>query len=398
MEHELMMPYEKIRIADFTTMLAGAGMCRELADLGADVIKIEPPEGDPWRTIDGPFMGVNRNKRSIVIDLLKDEAKEIAYKLISTCEVVAENSRPGIMHKLRLDYDSVKKIKPDIIYFSSTGFGTKGPDAQKPGYDPLFQALSGQMIVQGGKGHPPVFHKIALNDEMVPMMGSFGVSLALFHKLKTGHGQSISTSLLGSAVTLLSGQFINYKGIKHKYLGKPGIKGTSATSRMYQASDGKWIYIHCTNEKHWKTLCSVLGLHALPGNLRFATAGERKRHEKELSEIFQEKFLFARASEWASHLTGEGVPVAVAQDVDDLLRKDMHCKETGVFEFQQHPKVGRVQLQGVVPQFSGTPGKVRRPSPLLGQHTEEILKELGYSSIEIADFRARKLVVQAGNP
>jgi len=156
-----MMPLENIRIADFTTMLAGAGVCRELADLGADVIKIEPIDGDSWRMLAGGFMGVNRGKRGIVIDLRKEEARSIAYKLIATCDMVVENSRPGIMKKLGMDYETVKKIKPDILYVSMPAFGSKGPDAERPGYDPLFQAMSGQMSGQGGPGKTPVFHKIS---------------------------------------------------------------------------------------------------------------------------------------------------------------------------------------------------------------------------------------------
>ena len=175
-----MMPFENIRVADFTTMLAGAGICRELADLGADVIKIEPADGDPWLMLAGGFMGVNRGKRGIVIDLRKPEACPIAHKLISTCQMLVENSRPGIMKKLGMDYDTIKKIKPDIIYVSSPAFGSKGPDAERPGYDPLFQALSGHMEGQGGLGQTPVFHKIQLSDEMGPLLGAFGASLARY--------------------------------------------------------------------------------------------------------------------------------------------------------------------------------------------------------------------------
>ena len=218
-----MMALENIRVADFTTMLAGAGICRELADLGADVIKIEPADGDPWRMLAGGFMGVNRCKRNIVIDLRNVAAREIAYKLISTCQVVVENSRPGIMKKLGMDYESIKKIKPDIIYLSAPAYGSRGPDAEKPGYDPLFQAMSGHMAGQGGVGQTPVFHKIQLSDEMGPMLGAYGTALALYHKLKTGEGQMVESSLLRSAITLQSGNFIKYKGMKRKTLGKPDI-------------------------------------------------------------------------------------------------------------------------------------------------------------------------------
>lgn len=389
-----MMPYENVRIADFTTMLAGAGVCREFADLGADVIKIEPVDGDPWRMLAGGFMGVNRGKRGIVIDLRKEEARPIVYKLISTCQILAENSRPGTMKKLGLDYETVKTIRPDIVYVSEPAFGSKGPDSVRPGYDPLFQAMSGQMAGQGGPGKMPVFHKISLNDEMGPLLGAYGASLALYHKLKTGQGQMVETSLLCSAITLLSGQFIKYKKMKRRYLGRPDIKGLSATNRLYQGIDGEWFYVYCANEEHWKSLCGIVGMQKLITDPRFATPAARKRHDKELAQIFTEIFLTTYASTWAFMCILKGVPAGTAQHIDNLLKTDPHCQQTGVFEIQQHPQHGRVQLQGVVPEFSDTPGRVLRPAPVLGQHTVEVLKELGYSDEQIADFIARKLVIQ----
>jgi crotonobetainyl-CoA:carnitine CoA-transferase CaiB-like acyl-CoA transferase len=390
-----MMPLEKIKIADFTTMLAGAGVCREMADLGADVIKIEPADGDPWRMMSGGFMGVNRGKRAVVIDLRKEEAKPIAYKLISACDMVVENSRPGIMRKLGMDYESIRKFKPDILYISLPAFGSKGPDAERPGYDPLFQAMSGQMAGQGGPGKTPVFHKIQLNDEMGPMLGAFGASLALYHKLKTGQGQMVETSLLRSAVTLQSGNFIQYKGMKRKYLGKPEIKGLSALNRMYQGIDGGWLYVYCPGDEQWQALCRVLGLTALTNDPRFATAAARKKHDKELTAILEETFFTTPANVWSLLLALQGVPAAQGQSIVDLLQNDPHCKATGVYEFQDHPQWGKVQIQGINAEFSDTPGKVQRPAPLLGEHTAEVLLEIGYTADQVADFIARKLVVQA---
>ena len=390
-----MMALEKIRVADFTTMLAGAGVCRELADLGADVIKIEPADGDSFRMLAGAFMGVNRGKRGIVIDLRKEEARPIAYKLIATCDMLVENSRPGIMKKLGLDYESVKKIKPDIIYVSMPAFGSRGPDFQKPGYDPLFQAMSGQMLGQGGPGQTPVFHKIQLNDEMGPMLGAFGASLALFHRLRTGQGQLVETSLLRSAVTVLSGNFIRYKGMKRRYLGRPDIKGLSALNRLYQGADGYWLYIYCPKEEHWQALCRVLGLAALTTDPRFATPGARKKHDKELTAILSGTFMLTYTNIWALLLALQGVPAVQSQDIPGLLSSDPHCKATGVYELQQHPQWGKVQLQGVNAEFSETPGKVLRPGPMLGEHTTEVLLEIGYSKEQVADFIAGNLVVQA---
>jgi crotonobetainyl-CoA:carnitine CoA-transferase CaiB-like acyl-CoA transferase len=394
-----MMPLEKIRIADFTTMLAGAGVCRGLADMGADVIKIEPADGDPWRMLAGGFMGVNRGKRGIVIDLTKQEARPIAHKLISTCDMVVENSRPGIMQKLGVDYESVKKIRPEIIYVSMPAFGSRGPDYQRPGYDPLFQAMSGCMQQQGGgEGQVPVFHKIQLSDEMGPMLGAFGASLGLFHKLRTGQGQLVETSLLRSIITMQSGNFIQYKGMKRKTLSKPDMKGPSALNRLYQGGDGFWIYLYCPKEEHWLAMLKVVGLTYLADDPRFATPGARKKHDRELTAILIDTFLMTYSNVWALLLALQGVPAVQSQDIPGLLANDPHCKATGVYVFQDHPQWGKVQLQGANAEFSETPCKVTRPGPMLGEHTSEVLLEIGYTREQVADFIARKLVVQAEAP
>jgi crotonobetainyl-CoA:carnitine CoA-transferase CaiB-like acyl-CoA transferase len=387
-----MMPFENMRVADLTTMIAGAGVCRELADLGAEVIKIEPFDGDPWRTVSAGFMGVNRGKRSVVIDLGKEEARPIAYKIISTCDIMVENSRPGVMSKLGMDYESIQQFKPDIIYVSCTAFGSRGAHARQPGYDPLFQAMSGQMAGQGGPGNVPIYHRISLNDEMVPMLGAFGAAAAVFHKLRTGRGQHLETSLLNSSIMLQSAQFIDYKGMKRRYVGRPDIKGLSATNRLYQGIDGKSFYIYCATEEHWKSMCSVINMEDLALDPRFVTPALRRKNDTELTLILKEIFSTTPAGMWASMLVSQGVPAGAAQSLDDILRFDAHCKETGVFVQHEHAQFGKVQVQGVVPIFSETPGSVRRLAPLLGEHTREVLLEIGYSNELIGEFLAKKLV------
>jgi crotonobetainyl-CoA:carnitine CoA-transferase CaiB-like acyl-CoA transferase len=389
-----MTPFENIRVADFTTMLAGAGICTALSDMGADVIKVEPPDGDPWRMIAGSFMGTNRGKRAIVIDLRRDEGRQIAYKLLETSDMLVENSRPGTMEKMGLDYESVKKIQPEIIYVSAPAYGSKGPTAKRPGYDPLLQALSGQMEGQGGAGEVPVFHKIALNDEVGPVLGAFGAALALFHKLKSGKGQFVETSLLNCAVALQSGRFIKGKGIRQKNIGKPDIKGLSATNRLYQAMDGEWFYLLCTKEEHWQALCQTIGRKGLTADPRFATPASRKKNDRALTKILAESFFTTLAAAWVPILQMAGVPVAMSANLDGLFQ-DPHYLETNLFVFQDHPLWGRVQLLNVTSEFSETPGTVQRYAPLLGEHTDEVLQELGFSKDQIVDFKSSKLVVQA---
>jgi crotonobetainyl-CoA:carnitine CoA-transferase CaiB-like acyl-CoA transferase len=389
-----MKPFENIRVADFTTMLAGPGLTRVLSDLGADVIKIETPDGDTYRPVYAGFIAYNRGKRGIVLDLTRPDARPIAHKLISTCQVVVENSRPGIMKKLGMDYETIKQVRPDIIYISSTAFGTKGPDGDRPGYDPLFQAMSGQMAEQGGMNFP-VYHKIALNDEFLPLIGGFGAACALFHKMRTGQGQMVETSLLNSSVTIQSGKFIKYKGMKRRSIGKADIIGLSATNRMYQGVDGKWFYLYCARDEHFQALCRLIGMEELIADPRFATAGARKRHDKELAAILEDVFINSPAGLQALLLVLAGVPAAAGQGVDHLLKEDTHCQETGIFETIEDPLFGRTLLQGVTTKFSETPGKIQRPAPTHGQHTEEVLLEIGYTREQIDEFKVKKLVIQA---
>jgi crotonobetainyl-CoA:carnitine CoA-transferase CaiB-like acyl-CoA transferase len=389
-----MKPFENIRVADFTTMIAGTGLGRILSDLGADVIKIETPEGDTYRPVYAGFIGYNRGKRGIAMDLTRPEARQIAHKLIATCQVVVENSRPGIMKKLGMDYETLKQIKPDLIYVSSTAFGTKGPDGNRPGYDPIFQAMSGQMAEQGGLDFP-VYHKIAINDEFVPLIGSFGTACAIFHKMRTGQGQMVETALLNSSITIQSSKFIKYKGLKRKPIGKPNIIGRGATDRMYQGLDGKWFYLYCAREEHFQALCRYIGMEELITDPRFATAGARKRHDRELSAILQDVFIYSPAGLHALLLILNGVPAAAGQDADHLIKEDTHCKETGILTTINDPLFGKTLLQDVTVKFSETPGNIQRAAPAHGQHTEEVLLEIGYTREQVEEFKAKKLVIQA---
>jgi crotonobetainyl-CoA:carnitine CoA-transferase CaiB-like acyl-CoA transferase len=183
--------------------------------------------------------------------------------------------------------------------------------------------------------------------------------------------------------------------MKRKYLGKPDIKGLSALNRLYQGIDGGWLYVYCPKEDHWKALCKVLGLTALTTEPRFATAGARKKHDKELTSILEETFYTTPSNAWALLLALQGVPAVQGQGIVELLQIDPHCKASGVYEVQQHPQWGKVQLQGINAEFSETPGKVQRPAPMLGEHTNEVLLEIGYSKEQVADFIAKNLVVQA---
>jgi len=379
-----------IRVADFTTMLNGSYATILLSDMGADIIKVEPPDGDPWRIVGGGFMAVNRGKRSIVVDLKKAEAKEVIHRLVASSDIMAENARWGVWHRLGLDYDSVVKIKPDIIYVSVLGHGSTGPYSGWPAYDPLLQCRSGQMVAQGGIEKPPVFHAIAINDLATPMLGAYGAMLALYERARTGKGQHVETSLTNASVVLQSGNFIQYPGMERNCSGDTGILGLSATYRHYQGQDSRWFFVLCAGEPHWQGLCRAIQREELLSNPRYQTPEKRAENDRELTKVLTAAFADKPAADWVKALRAEEVPVALSQTGTEVL-SDPHLLATGAFEEQTHPQHGWVRLLGAMPQFSGMSRVIRRPAPMLGEHTGEVLRELAFTEEQIAELKARRI-------
>ncbi len=378
-----------IRAMDFTSYLNGAYAAMFLSDMGADVVKIEPPEGDSIRNVSGAFMACNRGKRSLSIDLKKPEAKEIIHKLVAKSDFLVENARWGVWHRAGLDYDSVVKIKSDIVYLSILGHGSTGPDSAMPAYDPLLQCRSGQTVTQGGLGKPPVFLRIAINDMNGPLLGAYGAMLAHLSRLRNGKGQHVETSLANASIVLQSGDFIDYPGMKRKYNGGTDIRGLNATHRLYQCSDGRWLFILCASERQWQDLCRVVGLGSLPSDPRFASPAKRAENDAALVEALSAAFRAKPTAEWIAALRRLQVPVAMGQTLEEVIG-DPNCRN--MFNAKVHPQLGRVRTVGVLPRFSEMTGVVRRPSPLLGEHTEEVLSELGYTAGQIAQLKANKIV------
>jgi crotonobetainyl-CoA:carnitine CoA-transferase CaiB-like acyl-CoA transferase len=391
-----MHPLDGIRVLDFSTMLNGPYATALLSDMGAEVIKIEPPDGDSWRAVGGGFIACNRGKRAICVDLKKEEAKPIIHSLIERSDILVENARWGVWHRLGLDYESVSKLKPDLIYVSVLGHGSSGPLSASPGYDPLLQSRSGLSVTQGGMGKPPVFHAIPLNDLATPMLGAWGAVLALLARVrsKSGRGQQVESSLTNASIALQSGNFLDYAGIKRKYPGEPGIKGLSATHRLYKTKDERWIFILCYKPEHWPSLCRVLEQERLMSDPRFEQESSRRENDPFLVDILVEVFQGKTSKEWLEALLKAGVPAALGQGAEEVI-KDPHGDANNYFAEIQDPDFGPVRLPGVGPQFSEMSGVIRRSAPKLGQHTIEVLKELGYSEERIKTLLDQRVVLQA---
>ena len=384
---------EKVKVTDFSAYIAGTFCGMLLADMGAEVVKVEPLTGEPFRAMAAGFMGWNRGKRSLAVDLTKDEGKEIVHKLVAASDVVVENFRPGVTERLKIDYSSLSRVKPDIVYVSVLGHGSSGPYQDWPGFDPLLQARSGMMVAQGGLGKPPVFLRVAVNDYAGGCLGAWAAAMGLYVRRKTGKGQHLVTSLTNAAVTMQSGTCLSYPGGTYRDLGGIDTRGPSATWRMYEAKDGRWIMVACANEAQWRALCRVLGMRRLLRDPRFKTLDQRQANDGALLEVLSEAIKGRPAAEWLGLLDEAGVPCAPQLSVDEALY-DPHFLMNELVTDHDHAEEGRLRQTGVAPKLSETPGKVMRPAPMCGQHTEAVLGELGYTRDQIDDFLTRKVVVQ----
>jgi crotonobetainyl-CoA:carnitine CoA-transferase CaiB-like acyl-CoA transferase len=353
-------PLEGVRVVDLAMYIAGAYCSGILADLGADVIKVEPPTGDPFRAHGGAFQGWNRGKRGVGVDLTHPRGKEVLRRLVERADVVVQNYRPGAAERLGVDEASLRRINPHITFCTVTGYGPHGPFADHPAFDPLLQAQSGAMLAQG---YPPVFLRVAITDYAAAMLGAWGVLLALWHRARTGQGQRVDSCLLNAAVAVQAGEFFLAPGLPRPRL--PDQRGVDPGYRLYQAKDG-WLFVGCTEEEHRHALTRLLGVEDM--------------------SLLEERFRERPVEHWLSALAQAGVPSAPARGSRDLFAEPL-LWQTGRLVTHTSAEVGRVSQVGRTIHFSRTPGRPKRAAPALGEHTDEVLGEVGYSPQEIAALR-----------
>lgn len=382
-----------IRVLELANYMAGPYCGMLLADMGAEVIKVENPKlGDLTREL-GPFvnsessgfLALNRNKKSIALNLKDGRARDLLLKLAETADVMVENFRPGIMRKLGTDYETVRRLNPRIIYASVSGFGQDGPYSQRPGLDLIAQGMSGLMSITGEEGREPVKVGVPLCDLTAALFTTYSVLSALLARARDGEGQFIDVSLLEAGVALeiweTSGYFAN--GEVPERLGS--AHRVNAPYQAFRTSDG-YVTIGATSGVLWAVLCGVLGRESLVDDPRFDTAEHRKNNDRELAILIEEVTRRASSAHWYELLERAGVPCGILNDIEQVV-EDEHLKARGFLVEMEHPRAGRVRATGSPVHMSETPVDRFEPAPLLGQHTDDYLRELGVDRAALAELR-----------
>src|SRR5687767_8517035 len=383
-------PLAGVKVLELAQIMAGPTCGMLLADLGADVIKVERvPGGDDTRHMNRPsvngesaaFMAMNRNKRGIALNLKQAAAQDALKRMVLRADVVTENYRKGTMEKLGLGYESLKKINPALIYCSISGFGRSGPYADRGGYDLIAQGMSGLMATTGEAGRPPVKHGAPTCDINAGMLGALGVVAAYVHRLKTGEGQLVDTSLFEagihqtfwhSAIHFATGESLGPSGSAHIL---------SAPYQAFRAADG-WLTIGGANQGNWERMVRVLGTPEWLADPRFASNSERMKNLPALVELMNARIRKWTQKELLAALEAEGVPCGPINSIAQMAADPQTLAREMVVELE-HPRAGRTRALGLPVKLSRTPGKVSRPAPLLGEHTRQVLSEFGFSQTEI---------------
>lgn len=375
-------PLGGMRVLDFTNNLSGPFCTMMLADMGAEVIKIERPGGGDDSRAFGPFVNgesyayqqVNRNKKSVVLDLKSDLGREASRRLALRSDVLVENFRPGVMGRLGLSYEALSAENPGLIYCSISGFGQTGPYAQRAGYDLIAQAMAGLMSVTGEPGRPPAKAGLPVCDVGSGMFAAFGIVTAYVERLRSGRGQRLETALYSVPVAWSVWEAAKYFGTGEV----PGPTGSAhPLSAPYQAfrTRDSYLVLGANQANHFKALCQTIGAPELLEDPRFASVALRRRNLDVLAPLLEQALMARTTDEWIEALTAVGVPCGPIKPYDEVYA-DPHTLARGLVVDQDHPTMGRIKVIGPPVRYSRTPPRLER-APLYGEHTEEVLRSLG---------------------
>jgi len=383
-------PLDGVTVLDLCSYLAGPYGCTLLADLGARVIKVESPQGDMLRQFPSSlpgesrfFLGTNRGKHAMALDLKHPEGLAVLHRMVETADVLVENFRPSVPARLGIDYPRLKAINPRLVYCGLTGYGDTGPLSEKGGFDQVLQCLSGMAVFQGGGPDKAQVVLGSVLDYFTSALLAYGVASALFHRERSGAGQYLSLSLLRSALTIQAGRFVWTDSESRDV---PRDSGAGGLTGIHPTRDGG-LYISVHSNHFFAALCELIGRPELARDPRCATMRSRAAHAAELVPELRAALAARRALEW-EEIFGERVPCAAVRPIEDMFDHPQVIAEDLVTTLD-HPVVGRYRTMTKPIKFADTPGPPPTPSPVFGQHSEEILAAYGYSAQDIAALRER---------
>ncbi len=386
-------PLHGYRVVDLTSNVAGPLGTMILGDQGADIIKVEAPDGGDATRAGGnrragftaSFLNNNRNKRSIVLDLKTAAGLAAVMRLVAGADVFVQNFRPGVAERLGVGEGAVRAVSPKIVYVSISGFGEKGPYAKKPAYDPVIQGFSGLATVQAGSDEArPRLLRTILPDKLTAITASQAITAALLARERSGEGQHVRLSMLEAVLTFMWASDMG----SQTFVGEEPARqeAASAFDLIYETADG-YMTVAALTDRQWAGLARVVERPEWVEDERFKSSALRQKNIEARLQVTQDALLTRPAAEWLERLTAAGVPCAPVLTRNEVIRHP-HVREMGIVVETEHPAAGRVRQARPAARFSGTPSEIRRGAPRLGEHTEEILAELGYSAAEIADLRA----------
>src|SRR5262250_1835545 len=384
------LPLEPYTVIDLTRARSGPTAVRQLAEMGANVIKVENRAEDDFARDGFDFQNLHRNKRSITLDLKSPRGVEVLKRLVGKADVLVENYRPDVKHRLGIDYETLSKVNPRLVYASISGFGQSGPYRDRPGYDQIAQGLGGLMSVTGLPGQGPVRVGIPVADLTAGMFLAHGVLVALLERERSGKGQWVHTSLLEALVRMLDFQTTRWLIGKEIPPQAGNDHPTGIPTGVFKTADGH-MNIAASGQHMYRRLCEALDVKHLIDDLRFKTPQDRSKNRVACNAELEKATVTKTSAEWVEILNKAGVPCGPILDVKQVF-EDEQIKHLKLAVEIEHPRLGKQSVQNLPVTLSRTPGKVVSASPELGEHTDQVLGELGYSKADIEELKREKVV------